>query len=242
MFFWHIDILHSWHLGPLQRLIATVIWFILSSNVYGIYAGLYHADDVLHLKLLRLRSELWLYYRVKSREPGWSKRASQIWNLTVKMLGSKGNPNLRAKANESLHLVEFCVQLLETHAASLAQPKQKFLLESARAAVQVSDIFRTSPRIMSRDTQELLMGAYLRHCVFFQRSGGNIVIKHHLMLHLIQRCIILGNPKYYSCYRDESMNGALVKVARSCHRMTFMVSVHMKWNFMSKLGLTTHMF
>ena len=241
---WCVDILHSWHLGGLARFIGSSLWFVLRSDVYGVGANMpwLMADDILYLNLLRLRSELWLHYQQKSRDPEWRKSASRVWNLTTKMLGKESNPNMKSKANETVHLLEFTVALLESHAAALEPVTQRFLLASGRAAVQVNDIIRTSDRVMSVATQQRLLDVYVRHCSMYVRAGGVLVPKHHIMLHCIQRCGELGNPRFYSCYRDESLNGVLVKISRSAHRMTFMQTVHKKFRVLGRLGLSTHMY
>ena len=200
------------------------------------------ADDILYLNLLRLRSDIWLYYQRKPQNAEWRNFASRVWNLTVKMLGKESNPNIKTKANETLHLLEFAVSLLESHADALEPVTQKFLLASGRAAVKVNEIIRTSPRLMSPETQQRLLDEYVRHCAMYVRAGGTLVPKHHIMLHCIQRCGELGNPRFYSCYRDESLNGVLVKIARSAHRLCFMKTVHSKFKVLGKLGLSTHMY
>jgi hypothetical protein len=239
-----IDILHTWHLGGIPRYVAYTLWFVLRSNAYSVNLPIWlSAEEKLHLVLLRLRSDLWLHYkRMQQNDPTWSKHASQVWNLTLKMLGAESNPMLRAKASESRHLLEFAVSLLQKFEAVLPAAACKFLLASGLAAVDVNTIIKDAPRLMSGDDQQRLLNAYLKHCAMYVRAGGHLVPKHHLFIHCIQRIDVLGNPKYYTCYHDESLNGVVIKLARSCHRMTFMQTVHDKFRWSGKLGLTAHMF
>jgi hypothetical protein len=90
-----IDILHTWHLGGIPRYCGRVLWLILRSDAYGADLPMWlAAEDQLHLKLLRLRSALWVHYtRMQAADPEWSKRASQVWILTLKMLGKELNPH-----------------------------------------------------------------------------------------------------------------------------------------------------
>ena len=239
-----IDILHTWHLGGIPRYCGTALWAILRSDAYAhdLPEHLY-AEDVMHIKMLRLRSDLWLHYKAMQRsDPTWRKKASQVWNLTLEMLGKEWNPVLRAKASESRHLLDFCVKVVEAKQANLDPNCAGFLLAGGRAAQTVNDIMRDSPQIMSVDDQQRLLDAYIRHCTMHIRSGGNFVPKHHLMLHCIQRIAVLGNPRWYHCYHDESLNGVVKKIAKSCHRMTFMHSVHQKYRWAGKVGLSHHMY
>jgi hypothetical protein len=238
-----IDILHTWHLGGIPKYNGTVLWNILRSDAYADqYQNRLYEEDRMHLKLLRLRSDLWLHYKeMQQTDPSWHKKASQVWNITLKMLGKEVNPAVKAKASESRHLLDFCVKLVEVHQHHLEADVGRFLLISGKAAQHVNQIIRESPRVMTVADQQRLLDAYLRHCTTFFRAGGLAVPKHHLMIHCIQRISYLGNPRFYSCYHDESLNGVVVKIARSCHRMTFMRSVHNKFRWAGKLGLSTRM-
>jgi hypothetical protein len=239
-----IDVLHTWHLGGISRYVATTLWFVLRSDAFGGDLPVWlSTEDRMHLVLLRLRSALWVHYKAMVRnDPTWSSKASQVWNLTIKMLGKETNPVLRAKASETRHLLEFCVGLLERHQASMEPVRCQFLLAGGRAAMEVNRIMADCGRIMSRVDQQRLLDAYLKHCAMHIRAGGTLVPKHHLFIHCIQRITYLGNPRFYSCYIDESLNGVVVKIARSCHRLTFMHSVHNKFRWAGQLGLSTHMF
>ncbi len=55
---------------------------------------------------------------------------------------------------------------------------------------------------------------------FYDRAVGKLHPKHHLMIHLIQRVVKLGNPKLYASYRDESLNG-VVSQARDLLSLLF---------------------
>ena len=95
---------------------------------------------------------------------------------------------------------------------------------------------------MSRVQVQALLDAYTRHVNMRVRAGGEVQPKHHLMLHLVQRCLRFGNPKYYWTYRDESSNGIVTKIARSCYRRRFMMAVHDKFKWLTALDLCTQMF
>ena len=59
-----IDILHAWHLGGLSDYIAFVIWFVIQSGIFtkGVDVA---AEDAHKLARMRVKAELWLYYRKK---------------------------------------------------------------------------------------------------------------------------------------------------------------------------------
>ena len=71
-----IDILHTSHLGGLPRYNGNALWAVLRSDAYahGLLEHL-HAEDVMHLKILRLRSDLWVPYKEMHRtDPSWRKK------------------------------------------------------------------------------------------------------------------------------------------------------------------------
>jgi hypothetical protein len=179
---------------------------------------------------------------MQASDPTWRTKASQVWNLTIKMMGKEYNPVLKAKASESRHLLDFAVGLVEQHQAALEPDVARFMLASGRAAMEVNRIIRVSDRLMDSGTQQNLLDAYVRHLEMYIRAGGWLVPKHHLFVHCIQRICYLGNPRFYTCYKDESLNGVVVKIAKSCHKLTFMHTVHQKFRWADKLGLSHHMF
>ena len=153
------------------------------------------------------------------------------------MLGKKANPTFKAKAAEALSLLPFLVELLEAHSAKVPLLCCQLLLASAKAAVRFNEILNSNGRVMPRAAQQELLDTYLRHMVFFERAGGRIVPKHHLLIHAIQRVDRLGNPRFYHTFRDESLNSVIAKIAASCHRNNFSEAVFRKWNILNELGV-----
>ena len=79
-----IDILHTWHLGPLLKYIPKVFWTLIRADVWGDAPPWLYTEDKLHLNLVHLRTELWVYYKQKAKDdPEWSTRASQVLLLQL---------------------------------------------------------------------------------------------------------------------------------------------------------------
>jgi hypothetical protein len=172
------------------------------------------ALDAKRASLLRLKSEMWLFYRRKSTaDARFRESGSQVWNLTLGMLGSAQHPVLNAKAKETHCLLDFAVDQLEVHAPLLgeldAEHKTRFemLLLAGREAQRFDRILHEQPRHIKPETQRDLMLAFRSHCAFFERAGAEMKPKHHVMCHCIRRAHTLGNPQHYHTYRDESLNG-----------------------------------
>ena len=151
------------------------------------------------------------------------------------MLGTTDRPSLHAKAAESHGLALFIRHLLEVHLPSFQKKlphdqarRGKYLLEAAKAAEHLDKPFSEKNRSFSRQQVQMALGAYSRFLAFFEKAGGSGTPKCHFMFHLIQRSLSKGNPSKYSTYRDESFNGLIAKIARSCHRRTWANVIHWK--------------
>lgn len=150
------------------------------------------------------------------------------------MIGASESPSLHAKAAESYGLLLFVRHVLDDHRKDFEKlpadmrDKARRLSEASKAAVQFEDTFAKSARRISRQEAGQALGAYCRFLRFYSEAGGNLLPKCHLMLHLIQRTLLKGNPKRYSTYRDESFNGVIARIARSCHRRTWLNVIHWK--------------
>ena len=77
--------------------------------------------------------------------------------------------------------------------------------------------------------------------ICFHAAGGKIKAKVHGMAHMLARSAELGNPKTYTTYRLESVNGTLSRIAKSCHKAHWHVLIHRKYFTLLTLGLTAGM-
>ena len=58
-----------------------------------------------------------------------------------------------------------------------------------------------------------------------QRAGIKLKPKHHLLLHMVHRTAIHGNPAYYATFEDESINRTLKKIGQAAHRSVWELRV-----------------
>ena len=163
-----------------------------------------------------------------------NKSLCQVWNLTLGMLGTEDRPALGAKAAESHGLLEFVGSFLTSHLRRLEtlgdekRRKAKYLVEATNAALNLDLVFQSGKRKTSRGESQKAFNHFTKFLSFYSKAGGPLTPKCHFMLHLIQRTVYKGNPRMYTTYRDESFNGLIAKIARSCHRRTWMNAIHWK--------------
>ena len=159
--------------------------------------------------------------------------------------GKADDPSMSSKADETWHVLDFVVGLLEQHRVGLPGVNAMafyFLLSVGKSTQDINRISVDAGQTMTLADQELLMRSYTRHMTMFVRAGANSTLKHHLMSHLVQRINRLCNPESYWAYRDESLNGVVANLARSCHRITYIESVHNRYRWLDSSDLCTHMF
>ena len=231
---WSLDLMHGWRLGPVQTFVSLALNFCLDSGLWSPSTNI-DANERRKLGLLALKVELFQWYREKRKDPAWTKKGTEVWNLTLTMIGSTDSPSLHTKAAESHGLLLFVrdlfLQYMEQFNATLSAGmarKGKLLCESAKAAVELEEVFATNTRAMPRQAAQRALLAYCRFLRFYHEAGGPLLPKHHWMFHLVQRALFKGNPRQYTTYRDESFNGEIAKIARSSHRRTWNNVIHWK--------------
>ena len=147
--------------------------------------------------------------------------------------------HLKAKAAETHGLLAFVVEMLEKHKDALqntSDPQDKLvfeLLTHAGAAAMAFDAVLASHdrRVGLQFSQQLFMH-YNCFIVFCQRAGVPMLPKAHLMYHAVQHSLTKGNPRAYTTYIDESLNGAIARVCRSVHRRGWAQAVYRKIQLM----------
>lgn len=83
---WAIDILHTWHQGPLSTAISWLIRLMLKTQVWKPAVRFLEAEDESRLSLLALKSELWAHYRcAKAQDATWQKRHSEVTGINIKV-------------------------------------------------------------------------------------------------------------------------------------------------------------
>ena len=77
---WCIDILHSWHYGPLSTYLTFVLRALLSTEIYKPgNTAILDKEENEKLCLMALKAELWVFYKqTRASDPEWSKKGSEV--------------------------------------------------------------------------------------------------------------------------------------------------------------------
>ena len=219
--------LHNLDLGVVSRYVSFTLWFLLVSDIFDLPVST--IDELCNVGLMRLRGELWTYY-ASTRRADPSSKKSELHDLTPGMLGARDNPIMhRAGGAEIRSLLGFVVAMLENFAPRLPMPQGEYLLRAGRALSHFFAICRSHGRRMSRAIVQSLFDAAISHNKFYKKAGGLEKPKHHAFIHLAIQSLWLGNPRFRTTYRNESLNGTVALVSRSVHRSTFIRSVLQKF-------------
>lgn len=104
----------------------------------------------------------------------------EVWNLTLTMLGTTDSPSLHAKAAESHGLALFVRHLLEKSIPSFEEKlphekarRGKFLLEAAKAAEKLDQIFLARIELYPVHKVKRLWGLILGFCPFSAKLKGH---------------------------------------------------------------------
>lgn len=75
---WSLDILHSWHLGPLQLLVSLALNYCLDSGLWAPSSVGLDAAEKRKLSLFAIKSELFQFYRDQKNDPQWEGKCSEV--------------------------------------------------------------------------------------------------------------------------------------------------------------------
>ena len=172
----------------------------------------------------------------------------QVWDLTMGMIGTKENPQFNAKGSETKNLLPWITSMFteyESQFNELANASLKtalgFAKEACSAALSFETTLRENGRYLGPDATQSLFVDYMRFASMYERAGGNLVQKHHLMVHCVRDTSIFGNPRFYTTYRSESFNGVLAKIARNCYSSSFYQDMHIRAAALNARAISKHM-
>ncbi|CAE7256188.1 unnamed protein product [Symbiodinium sp. CCMP2592] len=239
---WCIDLLHTWHYGPMSTYLTFALRALLSTDIYkpGNSAVLDKEEND-KLSLMALKAELWMFYKHRrATDKEWSKKGSEVWNLTLTMLAEKA---LKCKAAETHGLLRFVVMTLEKYKTVLEGNENSHMFDLLRragcAAEAFDQIMNEHSRVFPQDACDALHTRYHRFIQLCSRAGVPFLPKGHLMYHLASQARVKGNPRMYSTYVDESYNGAIAKVCRSVHRRHWAMAVYRKLQMLEALATSS---
>lgn len=117
-----LDLLHTLHLGIMNRYVCCCIWRLFRADVWNVVAaGAAHtADEALQMNCMRFRADLFDWYRARQRAHP-AENLTRLEDITPGMVGSNNAPLLKAKGAETKGLLLFVVEKVGALRDSLDQ-------------------------------------------------------------------------------------------------------------------------
>lgn len=215
-----VDSLHSVYYGPMMRWSSATLWRVLLSNPWNLPGP---DGQVLDLGTRRLRAHMFTWFEQQN-----IPHDRRIGDLTLTMLGSREHctvggerPHpgtiLKTKAAETGIIFEWAMALVQSDLGRLV-PHQGELIRSGANLQRWMDITRTSTLVLTPALSQELRDCSQRHLMHSSRALIHFIPKHHFFGHLSERAWWQGNPRCYSCFKDEGNNLTLRDTAAACHR------------------------
>lgn len=207
-----VDELHTMHLGVFQDFVSRALWALLDKDVWNSSPG---ATEEVKRKAgaIHLRHDLFAYYGEEKRTRP-DRPCYELQDFSLRSLGTRTKPMLRAKGAESGTLVRFAYKQLLKHWRAL--DRGAALKTCGKALVAYLNITRL-PGNLGEERLRHLKTAVLLYLNNREAAGIPWKPKAHLMVHLVWQCARFGNPRLVGTWHDESLNRELAQVARSAH-------------------------
>ena len=84
---WAIDIMHTWHLGPVQQYVSLSLHFCIDSGLWAPRSLNILAADRNEVSLLAIKSELFVFYKeIRATSPDWRRKGTEATRLELNMM------------------------------------------------------------------------------------------------------------------------------------------------------------
>ena len=141
-----VDSLHTLHLGVFQTFCKNLVWALIDANAWRI-DDLATDEERIALSVFRLRTDLWAWYDSRRRERP-HENITRVSDLTTKMIGTRGSPQLKLKAAETWGFLLFSDSLISKHEAALGE-RWRLWRDGARSLIAFYQVIKEQPRVLS---------------------------------------------------------------------------------------------
>jgi len=225
-----VDVMHAIDLGVCPRLMGTAVHRMLNSKAFGtdstkrgVAAGCRIVSKELRQYYLQENKR-----RAKVGMAPCAKRSRIVPNMVTKKTF-----HLKLKAAEGKHMLPFIAKRFNLTVAKKLGATGMALRQSILALQQAYDLMETSSRETLRP--EDLHDAFMRCGRKAVEAGVVLSPKFHYLFHFRRAVARSGNPKYSSCYGDESFNQHIVRIAQASHVANFGKTILWRLHLLQRL-------
>ena len=215
-----VDTLHALFLGVVESFSSYVVWFVLLSGMFGTIGT---TDEQLTTAVHVLRCHLNNWFRQRHAEQP-DENLTRPSDFTRSMVGDPTNRVLKLKGAENWSFLLFLHSLMKEAEVHLP-PEAGRLIQAAESLINMITIFRTSPCRLSEESIDACWANYKLFLVLTNHLDDTLIPKRHLVVHMLEKLPVFGNPEGYSNWYDEHLNKLLKSACRSVSQVTFETSV-----------------
>lgn len=213
-----VDTLHAWYLGIAQRFLGWLWWQFVDDDFFGTGGTTIEARTTDTIQ--RLRFELKAFYAESRAKLPAGKRVAQLDDLCPKHLGTRGGNYLKSKAAETRPLVEFSEWLLLKTPGKLMR-SDELVLFAVRSLREMFDVCHYGKARLTVPETQRLYDAYNRHITAMSSLGIDMLPKHHVSAHVLDKLEAHGNPRCSAVFEDEAFNGKLADICAHSFQSNF---------------------
>ena len=134
------------------------------------------------------------------------------------MFGSQAAPKFGpVKASEVKHLIMFCKDLVSKYREKIGAEYSAPLFTIGECLEKFILLMRDSPTIVPKPVLLQMFAVVFTLCTAWDTAELHVKPKRHLLLHLVSRIETHGNPSFYACWMDETLNKQLAAAGRASH-------------------------
>ena len=215
-----IDLLHAMYLGCMNKFCELVVWLLLCSGFWGTHGN---EEEQVAISIQCMKHELLHFYAAYRQRRPRPKPLTELRNLTKKMVGERAAPKLKVKGAQCWVLLLFLNDFLTKHENMLAFDAGRWA--AAGVALErfckLLDELPVNPTATQRAQS---LDLWKRHMALTSEAEDLFIPKRHLICHMILSMPLLGNPRFYAYWFDESLNKVLKLACRGISQATFETS------------------
>jgi hypothetical protein len=216
------DILHCVYLGIILRLCRIILWMLILSGVLASVA--LSLDMLVRTSVLALQNQLSAWY--KRRHKAYPAEKLTRYHLRESKVGTRHEPAFKAKAAEAYGFMLFLLDLLDRVHLRLPDPRRaKRLLRAGRALEELLRIWRHAKPRLSAEEIARSWKCFQEFMVATDGESECEIPKRHMLYHILEKIPIMGNPRSYANWTDETLGKNLKQSCRHASQRNFEVGL-----------------
>ena len=199
-----------------------ILWMLILS---GVLAQGQSIDETVNLSVITLQSLMLAWY--KRRHQDYPSENLTRFHLRASKIGSKSDQTLKAKGAETWGYMFFLLDLLDQVKERIADTQRaKRLLRAGRALEGLHVTWRNASMRLTPAEQATCWNFFQSFIQATHAETECALPKRHMLLHVLERMPVLGNPRYYANWLDESLNKHLKSACRMVSQVNFERSLY----------------